>query len=157
MPSKYEITFHRIEAIRLEKDADGIIKEFLPQSRYDNTKGLQLHKNGRGPFCRFRISNDLNEAGVYIFRIDGIIKYAGECLDLSKRINMGYGNISPRNCFEGGQSTNCRINNFVLQESKKGKRINLYFHPTDNRKKVEADLLRKFQPGWNLQMVGKFV
>lgn len=156
-PHTYEITFNRIASLEPDKGIDGKIKEYLPQSRYKNAGGLQLHKYGRGPFCRFRIANDQNEAGVYIFAIDGTIKYAGECLDLSRRINTGYGNISPRNCFEGGQSTNCRLNNLVLQKIKEGNIINLYFYATGNRKKVEADLLRKYQPVWNLQLVGKSV
>ena len=30
------------------------------------------------------------------------------------RYNNGYGRISPRNCFQGGQSTNCRVNNLIF-------------------------------------------
>ena len=44
---------------------------------------------------------------------DGQIIYIGETAGLRQRFNMGYGNISPRNCYVGGQSTNCKMNKIV--------------------------------------------
>lgn len=78
----------------------------------------------------------------------------GECLDLSSRFNMGYGQISPRNCFVGGQSTNCKINRHVLESIESGKRVELWFFPTQNREAVESELISEFNPLWNDQ--GRF-
>lgn len=35
--------------------------------------------------------------------------YIGETDNLEKQFRQGYGNISPRNCFKGGQSTNYKM------------------------------------------------
>jgi hypothetical protein len=40
--------------IKPTKDGSGTVVTFLPQSRYDNVKGIPLHKYGAGPFCEFR-------------------------------------------------------------------------------------------------------
>ena len=76
-------------------------------------------------------------------------KYVGECEDLAKRWNMGYGNISPRNCFIGGQPTNCRINNLILCAYKAGSEIKLLFYPTDNRFEIESFFIKGLTPEWN--------
>ena len=47
--------------------------------------------------------------------LDGDLRYVGECANLSARFNVGYGNISPKNCFSGGQETNCRLNNLLYE------------------------------------------
>ena len=47
----------------------------------------------------------------------------GECANLSVRFNAGYGNISPKNCFKGGQETNCRLNNLLYLAAAAGMRI----------------------------------
>jgi len=87
--------------------------------------------------------------GVYALMKDGAVCYIGECEDLGKRFNMGYGNISPKNCYQGGQPTNCKINHRVLEVSKAGGRIDLYFHQTSQRKAVEKLLIVRCSPPWN--------
>jgi len=77
------------------------------------------------------------------------IKYVGECDDLFKRYGMGYGNISPRNCFEGGQMTNCRINSDILSITKLNNSVDLYFFETNNRFKIEHELIKNQNPIWN--------
>jgi hypothetical protein len=126
-------------------------KEYMPQSKFHNLANLPLHPYGNGPFCRFRIPNVIHKTGVYVVLVDEIPKYAGECEDLSKRWNTGYGNISPRNCFRKGQETNCRINNLLLTTFKSGSRIELMFHETDNRFEVENDLIVKLEPEWGIE------
>lgn len=79
--------------------------------RYDNRKEYPLNQYGKGPFCDFRIIDQLSDKGLYVFIVNGTVRYLGRCLNsFGKRINMGYGHISPRNCFLGGQTTNCHIN-----------------------------------------------
>ena len=51
---------------------------------------------------------------------------------------MGYGNISPSNCFKGGQETNCRINALIYATVSRGERVHLWFHATADYKELEA-------------------
>jgi len=149
-------TFVRVSNIQPERDDIGRLKNFTPHSRYSNLAALPLHEYGAGPFCRFSISSEWKrKEGVYILLVNDLVKYVGECVDLAGRINTGYGNISPRNCFKGGQPTNCRINNFVLESVKLGYRITLIFHETNERLNVEANLLRELRPEWNATFTGR--
>lgn len=135
-----------------ETDDNGNIIEYYPQEFYRKKKSVELHEYGKGPFCRFKIPACwAGKEGVYCIYSDDRLVYVGECVDLSKRFNMGYGNISPRNCFKGGQSTNCKVNNFILDEIKQGKTVRLYFLETKERHKIEKELIEKFHPPWNSQ------
>lgn len=141
--------FERVSAIELEMKSDGSIREFMPQSRYRNAKNLRLNHYGGGPFCKFKIPNGHNYCGVYAVVAGGIVKYIGECENLSARFNMGYGNISPRNCFVGGQETNCRLNNLILGAAKQGATLSLWFLRTDDYEAIELDLRNSERPEWN--------
>lgn len=141
--------FKKICNISLDREAGGSIKEFMPQSRYKNQKGLSLNNYGHGPFCKFKIPRNLNDSGVYAIVINDEIKYIGKCVNLSSRFNNGYGNISPRNCFAGGQETNCRINNQILHEAIQGNEISLWFFETEDYKSIEDILLSSNNPDWN--------
>lgn len=129
--------------------SDGACAVFMPQHRYRNALNLPLSKYGAGPFCKFRIPNHLHVSGVYAVAVDGELKYVGECADLSSRYNAGYGNISPRNCFKGGQDTNCRLNNLICLADMTGLCISLWFYQTSQYKAVEAGLRSALRPVWN--------
>ncbi len=122
-----------------------------PQSRYANLKGLSLHTEGTGPFCKFQIPSKNSREGVYALLVNGDVRYVGKCNNLSQRFNQGYGNISPRNCFEGGQVTNCRVNHCILEATRQGDRIELYFLETRASDSVERHLLSGLLPPWNRQ------
>ena len=108
--------------IRLDKDSE------MPQSRYAKAKQSSLHKYGDGPFCRFGVAKGCRKEGVYILSGGGNELYIGQCQNLEDRWGpRGYGTISPRNCFKGGQETNCRINNLILLTSKSGIELALWF------------------------------
>jgi hypothetical protein len=92
-----------------ELDENGKPIEYSPKDEYNNVDDILLNDYGEGPFCHFRIPNNIKRQGVYAVCVDGKVNYIGECDNLSSRWNVGYGNISPRNCFIGGQSTNCRF------------------------------------------------
>jgi hypothetical protein len=62
---------------------------------------------------------------------------------------MGYGIISPRNCFKGGQETNCRVNNLVYEAASAGLKISLWFLQTGDYKAVESKLRATMEPEWN--------
>lgn len=144
---KYVLTY--IGAIQPDRGGMGQIRHFMPQSKYKKKHRLSLHKYGRGPFCRFRISSNLALEGVYVLLVNGSVTYVGECVDLSSRFNMGYGQISPRNCYEGGQLTNCKVNHLILETTKQGNQITLWFLKTKNRRKIEGELRNEFHPQWN--------
>ena len=103
--------FNLIGTIEPLRGDDDRITEETPQSRYRNRKALPLNNYGRGPFCRFRVARGCRDSGVYIIASGATALYVGECQNLEDRYGSnGYGGISPRNCFRGGQETNCRIN-----------------------------------------------
>ncbi len=131
------------------RDESGGVIELSPQELYEKRDSVPLHKHGHGAFCKFRIAVPKGLLGIYALAVDGDIRYIGECEDLGKRFNTGYGNISPKNCYKGGRTTNCKINHWVLDVSKAGGRVNLYFHPTPQRKAVEKQLLEMCLPPWN--------
>jgi hypothetical protein len=109
-----------------------------------------LNVHGAGPFCRFAIPAQVRRKGVYVITVEENVVYVGECLDLASRFNTGYGTIQPKNCYERGQSTNCKVNNLVLKEVKSGRYPSLWFtERTGDRKLVEARLLRALRPPWN--------
>jgi len=141
--------FEMVCSIQPETNPDGSIKEFMPQSRYRNDIKVPLNHYGKGPFCKFKIPNGCNNCGVYAIVVEGHAKYIGECVNLSSRYNMGYGIISPRNCFVGGQETNCRINNLILLASKNGTQLSLWFLPTKEYKAIEQELRDLEKPEWN--------
>jgi hypothetical protein len=145
-----EYTFKGICRIVPELDETGHPIEYMPQSEYDNTDNLPLNEYGAGPFCKFKIPSGLNNAGVYAVLINNNLKYIGKCDNLSVRWNMGYGNISPRNCFVGGQSTNCRLNNLILNAFKANSNLNLFFYQTNDYYAVERELIKRYSPEWNL-------
>jgi hypothetical protein len=141
--------FEHICAIEPMRDTDDSVRVFMPQDRYKNPRNLPLNRYGAGPFCKFKIASRFRASGVYVLTVDEEIRYVGECANLSARFNAGYGNISPKNCFKGGQETNCRLNNLVYTAAKAGERISLWFFRTADYKSVEALLRTTLNPAWN--------
>lgn len=135
-------------------DSNGNVEEFSPQNRYANKENLDLHKYGDGAFCYFSIHSKWKRiSGIYAFFIENEDKpvYIGQASKscFYKRINSGYGKISPRNCYVGGQSTNCKINKVVLDSVKSGKKVSIYFHKTSNYDEVEKELIDHYKPKYN--------
>ncbi len=146
--------FEQVGAIEPLRGDDGGLIEEMPQSRYRNTDGLPLNNYGHGPFCRFRVARGQQEAGVYIIASGETALYVGECQSLKDRYGSnGYGGISPRNCFRGGQETNCRINTLIFHACKGGDELGLWFHRADGGKatrvEIETRLKDALKPAWN--------
>lgn len=135
-----------IEPVR---SADGSVRQFSPDARYKNTAILPLNRYGAGPFCKFKIPPRLRLPGVYLLMVANYVRYVGECVNLSSRFNAGYGNISPRNCFKGGQETNCRLNTLIFRTVLDGQVVSLSFHVTKNHKAIESILRSALRPVWN--------
>lgn len=126
-------SFRYISTIRPEHDGKGMIRTFMPQPRYKNLEGLPLHKHGSGPFCHFSIEGCPSSEGI----------------NLSSRFNVGYGRISPRNCYLKGQATNCKINHLILETAKRGDEVEVWFFLTMTRKSMESELKAALNPPWN--------
>jgi hypothetical protein len=141
--------FAFIATLAPQRDASGRMTEVSPQDAYQQAATARLHKYGHGTFCKFRIAVPKGLMGVYAFVVDGAVRYIGECADLGKRFNMGYGNISPRNCYAGGQPTNCKINRWVFDMAQADRRVDVYFYPTPDRHRVEAQLIARYAPPLN--------
>ena len=147
-------TFDPVGPIQLERDERGEVTGHLPQSRFSNERNLPLNKYGAGPFCRFRVAKGWHYGGVYILTNGNDPLYVGECENLERRWgSQGYGNISPRNCYKGGQETNCRINNLIFVGAKSGAEFGLWFRAVDGdkhaRRAIESELISFLLPPWN--------
>jgi len=148
--SVYGYEFRYLQQLIPVCDSNGSMIKYYPQNGYDNKKNLMLLYHGKGAFCRFTISAS-NWPGVYLWVVDNKIIYIGETDGLLRRFNMGYGCIAPRNCYVGGQSTNCKMNKIVLSLYEQGKTVSLYFYNTTDYKKVELELLRKITTPYNVK------
>lgn len=141
--------FTRIAALDPKRGPDDTPHEFMPQARYTKAATSQLNPHGAGPFCKFSIPWSHRGAGVYVITLDDRPTYVGECRHLAQRFNMGYGTIQPKNCYIGGQPTNCKVNAKVLIEAKAGRIPILWFLETDDRHRIEERLIATLRPPWN--------
>ena len=113
-----------------------------------------LNKYGDLDYSRFMLSDSsqYNLKGVYFYYIDDELKYIGRCRDsMHKRVNSGYGNISPKNCYIDGQSTNCKVNALVTQ---KRESVKLKIYPMNDIKEIEeleSQLIDELMPEWNVR------
>jgi len=149
--------FEYVQELAPVTDMHGAIKLFHPEEKYNNVKNHKLLSAGTGPFCRFSINPKwASVSGVYVFYIDDELRYIGQCLDFAQRFNIGYGTISPRCCYEGGQSTNCKMNKVVLAAYENGQKVDLYFYATHDYDRVEFDLIQHFKPTHNTARTGTY-
>lgn len=135
--------------IRPELDDVGAVQAFLPHTAYANPQNLSLHSSGEGPFCKFRIPANLQEAGVYLLLANDVPVYVGECANLATRFNHGYGAISPRDCYTGGRPAYCRINNLIYTAMKARQNVEVWFCKTANRQAIAAELTKTLRTPWN--------
>lgn len=146
------LDFAFVQSLTPDRDAAGSIMEFNPQGDYSKANVSRLNAHGHGTFCKFRIvaQQDLErQGGVYALFVGESVRYIGECEDLASQFNTGFGTISPANCYVGGQSTNCKIKRRVLETSKAGGHVDLYFHAAPDRKEIKRRLIVSDKPPWN--------
>ena len=138
--------------IQPEKAASGRLRQFMPQTRHAKARTRRLHRHGGGPFCHFSVPGLPPIPGVYALAIEGEAVYVGKTANLAERWGpRGYGTISPANCFEGGQPTNCRINSGILLAVRAGQSVEVWTNEEDDPEPVETRLLRCVKPRWNVQ------
>ncbi len=124
------------------------VNEYSPQDEFSDLEKKKLNPYGREKFCKFRIPK-VKSSGVYCILENDQVVYIGECLDLDHRFNSGYGVISSRNCFEGFQTVNCKINSLILKSYRENSDVKLYFFRSSNRKKLKRELQKILKPKWN--------
>ena len=145
--------FTRVDSFDLERTSDGIPCNYMPQKEYFRAKTTPLNPHGTGPFCRLKVKGLPAGPGVYALIVDGEVVYVGRAQNLSERWGpRGYARISPRNCYVGGQSTNCKINGSILKADERNSQIGLWFHETSDPKPCEVKLIFGLTPPWNEQM-----
>lgn len=113
-----------------------------------------LNPHGDKTFSTFRLLNikHYKLKGVYGFYDKGKLVYIGRCRDsMKKRINNGYGKISPKNCYKDGQSTNCKINALITQSTDIELKL-LPLHKNETIEKCEKNFIKKLKPKWNQQL-----
>ena len=70
---------------------------------------------------------------------------------MKNRIDNGYGNICPKNCYLDGQATNCHLNSKI---TKVRGNTTLWLHSLtsiDDIERIERRLIGKLVPEWNIQ------
>lgn len=73
-------------------------------------------------------------------------------INLNDRFSSkGYGNISPRICYKGGQSTNVKMNKVVVSCFKNNKIIKIYYLLSKDHKEIEKYLLKNIKTKCNKQ------
>lgn len=147
--------FEHLGRIEPKRGTSGDFLTFMPQDRYANAATSQRNAYGDGPFCQLHIARQRHEPGLYVLTSEEVAVYAGECADVGKRWGVtGYGGIAPKNCFVGGQPTNCRVNAAVLAEAQQGHQLDLWFAPMAvkraDRLACETHLIQSLKPLWNL-------
>ena len=129
----------------LKKSKDTFYKQFL-------------NPNGDLTYIDFYLKNqqDYTKKGVYFYFVGKKLYYIGRCKDsMKQRINSGYGHITPKNCYKDGQTTNCKMNAFVLENKRK---INLKIYVMDDDKQIEEyeeKLIKALKPPLNVMFYKK--
>lgn len=145
--------FILIGPVRPTLKEDGSIWTYAPQADYKKKATKKLHVHGHGVFCKFALEDTPKRLGVYLMVQRDKVQYVGETEDLTKRFNDGYGNISPANCYERGQRTNCHINKKILDVLRCGDQVEVWFHSCTDYKDLERQLISSLTPTppWNLR------
>lgn len=114
-----------------------------------------LNRYGDEIYCRFYFQDSFWAArnGLYCYIFDKNIVYFGQSKDsFGKRINHGYGNISPKNCYLDGQATNCHLNSLINQHKDE---VSLFLCELNDMKAIdhlEKTLIHTWQPVWNIAL-----
>ena len=146
-------TFRHAARISPEATPDGKPVEHMPQSRYRHADSTPLNLHGDGPFCRFSVAGLPAASGVYAVTVEGKLVYVGVAKkSLRERWGpRGPAHIHPKNCFKGGQSTNCKVNHAILLAARKELAIDLWTQLAEEPRPIERRLIAKLAPRWNAQ------
>jgi hypothetical protein len=114
-----------------------------------------LNSHGDKSYCRFRLADAVwrKKRGLYCFTGIGSLKYIGKSVDsFGKRVDQGYGQIHPKNCYRDGQSTNCHLNALIEQLARDVSFFAASLDDTAAIDRLELALIAKYRPPWNVQL-----
>lgn len=131
--------------------------EFLLNLKNNNDSFYKKFLNlyGDNKYCKFYITDQeiMNKKGIYLYKLGEEILYIGRCKDsFKKRINNGYGSISPKNCYLDGQSTNCHINSLINETGDCVELFIALFTSDSEIEEIEKRLIQYFKPKWNIAL-----
>ena len=125
--------------IKLKNEDDDFYKEFL--NKYGDLEYSTFYLKRKEQYSL---------KGVYFYYLNDELKYIGRCRDnMKKRVNNGYGKISPKKCFIDGQSTNCKVNSLITKNKSS---IVLKLISLDDILEIEnleSSLILEYEPEWN--------
>jgi len=132
------------------------IGKFLIELKVRGDRFYRMFLNNFGDlvYSKFWLGNNdwLSQRGLYLYATDGDVQYIGRCLDsFQKRINQGYGTIQPKECFRDGNSTNCRLNYLITSGRHRIAFFACHLDDEEEIKELEAALIEKYQPVWNIR------
>ncbi|HEY8893145.1 MAG TPA: hypothetical protein VIM70_23235 [Clostridium sp.] len=118
--------------------------------RFLNLYGDQL-------YCKFKMEKTslAKCKGLYMYKHNEQIKYIGRVkgnFDFYQRINAGYANISPKNCYIDGQATNCHINAII---NRVRSQVKFFIMPLKDDEEIcflERKLIEEHKPEWNIAL-----
>jgi hypothetical protein len=144
-------------AERYPDDLDLPLGEFLCRLKVDGDPCYLRYLNPHGDrtFSTFSIKDKavLNLRGLYAYSVHESLKYIGRCRDSYKqRINLGYGRISPKNCYIDGQSTNCHLNHLIHNHADQVRFWVCPLEDTSEIERAEKELIGSYKPEWNIQL-----
>lgn len=144
------IRFQLAGPIDARRDASGLVVSLMPQAPYAKSDVTALNPHGNGPFADLVIPELPAVPGVYAVTVDDDVMYVGIAENLRERWGpRGYSRIHPRNCFVGGQSTNCKVNAALLTALQTGTTCRLWLHVASSPRPLEVALLATLRPRWN--------
>lgn len=146
--------FEYVGSATVEHDKDGQINVKQPQKEYARSDEKDLHPYGEGPFCEFNINTSEYEGseGVFVFAVDGEIKYIGQSSSDIDRYIGHIGKVSPNACYEDvGQQTVCHINTKIFYAARNGRQVSLWVAESSNPNSLKNQLKNMHSPPWNLQ------
>ena len=121
----------------------------------DRVYKLFLNRYGDETYSRFFIQDMdwLHRKGLYCYILGENIFYIGQsCDSFGKRINHGYGNISPKNCYLDGQATNCHVNSLVTLNQAGLTLLLSELKDLLLIDDLERKLIQIYQPRWNIAL-----
>ena len=144
-----------VARIQPETRRDGTPCTDMPQKRYAKAAQKRLNPHGAGPFCKFEVRGLSDTSGIYAVTLnrEPVPVYVGIAKESLKQRwgPQGYSRISPANCYVGGQSTNCKVNQAILQAVRQKQAVDLWIHEMEKPRTLERRLICKLGPLWNNQ------
>jgi hypothetical protein len=148
----YDLIKNKYQPYLKDKTGEFLFK--LKENKNPDYK-IFLNKYGDYKFSTFKLTDKsiFSKKGLYAYFLEDNLMYLGRCTDtFYRRLNYGYGIISPKNCYLDGQATNCHLNSLI---TKKADKIKLFIYIMLNDEEIkekERNLIKKFRPKWNIAL-----